>query len=427
MDKKVTVETLSSCEKKLTVEVPAPLVSQALQNYYASMSKTARLKGFREGKAPVQMVKMQFQGEVTREVISRVMNQTYSEAVTEQALFPVAQPRVEVQPWEEGKPLVYTAYVEIKPSVEVKNYIGLSAEKEKVLIDKKQVETTLEQLRESKAQLKTVSEPRGIQDKDFVVMDFESLMDGKDIPGGASQNFLYEIGSGRFVGGFEEGLKNMKTEEQKEIPVTYPNDFHEKKLAGKQVVFKVAVKEIKEKEIPPLDDAFAQHIEGCKTLEELRTKIREDLTRREEHRIQKELEKKILTQWVERNELIPPPSMVREQYDFLMDDSKRRLTQMGLKDPELSEQLQKWKGEFQTRAQFDVKVVLLIEAMVKKEKIEISEKEFDEGLEKIAKSANSTLAKVKSYFKEKGTLSQVRWQLLQDKAIAFLISKAKIK
>ena len=127
MDKKVTVETLSSCEKKLTVEVPAPLVSQALQNYYASMSKTARLKGFREGKAPVQMVKMQFQGEVTREVISRVMNQTYSEAVTEQALFPVAQPRVEVQPWEEGKPLVYTAYVEIKPSVEVKNYIGLSA------------------------------------------------------------------------------------------------------------------------------------------------------------------------------------------------------------------------------------------------------------------------------------------------------------
>ncbi|MBI3018698.1 MAG: hypothetical protein HYY61_02250 [Deltaproteobacteria bacterium] len=128
MDKKVTVENLSPYEKKLTVEVPALLIEQALQNYYASMSKSAKLKGFREGKAPVQMVKMQFQGEVTREVISRVMNQTYSEAVTEQALFPVAQPRVEVQPWEEGKPLVYTACVEIKPPVDVKAYTGLPAE-----------------------------------------------------------------------------------------------------------------------------------------------------------------------------------------------------------------------------------------------------------------------------------------------------------
>ncbi len=427
MDKKVTVEDLSPCEKKLTVEVPAPLVEQALQSYYNSMSKSVKLKGFREGKAPVQMVKMQFQGEVRREVISRVMNETYSEVVNEQALFPVAQPRVDVQPWEEGKPLVYTACVEIKPPVEVKNYIGLSAEKEKVSIDKKQVETTLEQLRESKAQLKTVSEPRGIQDKDFVVMDFEGLMDGQAIPGGSSQNFLYEMGSHRFVEGFEEGLKNMKPEEQKEISVTYPKDFHDQRLAGKKVVFKVSVKEIKEKEIPPLDGAFAQQIEGCKTLEELRAKIHDDLVKREEHRIQKEIEKKILTQLVEKNDLTPPPSMVRQQYDFLVDDSKRRLTQMGLQGKELEEQLQKWESGFKTRAQFDVKVVLLIEALVKKEKIEISEKELDEGLEKIAKSANSTVAKVKSYFKEKETLSQVRWQLLQDKAIGFLISKSKIK
>ncbi|MBI3016869.1 MAG: trigger factor [Deltaproteobacteria bacterium] len=427
MDKKVTVENLSPYEKKLTVEVPAPLVEQALQSYYASMSKSVKMKGFREGKAPVQMVKMQFQGEVTREVISRVMNETYSEAVTEQALFPVAQPRVEVQPWQQGQPLVYTACVEIKPPVEVKSYAGLSAEKEKISIDKKQVEATLEQLRESKAQLKTVSVPRGIQAKDFVVMDFEGLMDGKVIPGGASQNFLYEMGSNRFVSGFEEGLKEMKPEEQKEIQVTYPQDFHEKKLAGKQVVFKVSVKEIKEKEMPPLDDVFAQQIEGCKSVEELRTKIHDDLVKREENRIKKELEKKILTQLVEKNELTPPPSMVKQQYDFLVDDSQRRLTQMGLKDPELEEQLQKWEPELQTRAQFDVKVVLLIEALVKKEKLEISEKELDEGLEKIAKSANSTVPKVKTYFKEKGTLSQVRWQLLQDKAVEFLLSKAKIK
>ncbi|MBI3018699.1 MAG: trigger factor [Deltaproteobacteria bacterium] len=285
---------------------------------------------------------------------------------------------------------------------------------------------TLEQLRESKAQLKTVSERRGIQDKDFVVMDFEGLMDGKVIAGGSSQNFLYEMGSHRFVSGFEEGLKDMKAEEQKEIQVTYPQDFHDKKLAGKQGVFKVSVKEIKEKAMPNLDDAFAQQIEGCKSLEELRTKIHDDLVKREENRIKKDLEKKILTQLVEKNDLTPPPSMVHQQYDFLMDDSKRRLTQMGLQGKELEDQLQKWESELQARAQFDVKVVLLIEALVKKEKLEISEKELDEGLEKIAKSANSTLSKVKAYFKEKGTLSQARWQLLQDKAIAFLISKAKI-
>ena len=427
MDKKVTVENLSSYEKKLTVEVPASILEQEMQSYFSSMSKEVKLKGFREGKAPTQIVKMQFKGEVTREVISRLMNQTYSEVVTEQSLFPVSQPRVEVKPWQEGQPLVYTAHVEVKPQIEAKNYSGLSAEKEKILIEKKHVEDTLEQLREGKAQLKTVSERRGIGDKDFVVMDFEGLMDGKAISGGSSQNFLYEMGSHRFVGGFEEGLKDMKVEEKKEIKVTYPQDFHEKKMAGKHVLFKVSVKEIKEKELPLLDDAFAQQVDGCKNVEELRAKIHGDLTQREENRAKKELEKKILTQVIEKNDFTPPPSMVRQQYDFLMDDSKRRLSQLGLQGKELEEQIQKWEKELQERAQFEVKVVLLVESIAKKEKLDISEKELDEGLEKIAKSTHSSLAKVKAYFKEKGTLSQVKWQLLQDKTVDLLVSKAKIK
>ena len=427
MDIKIDVKETSLCERKISVEIPVSLIEEEMQRYFSSLSREVRLKGFREGKAPMEIIKVQFQGEVSRKTISHLIEKTYEKVLMDYKLFPVTQPKIKADTWKEGTPFQYTAIVEVKPELEVKDYQGIPLQKEKIKIDPKKIQDSLEELRQSKSQLKLIASPRAAQEKDFVVIDFEGTVDGKSFPGGSAKNLLYEIGSHQFVPDFEEGLKNMKPSEEKEINVQFPSDFHEKKLADKKTLFKVKLLEIKEKETPALDDALAKQFDGCQTLHDLKEKVKKDLTTYEERRIQKLAEENALKYVVEKNKFTPPSSMVTRQYDFLMDDSKKRLEHMGAPKEKLEEELQKWAQNLKEKAQFDVCVALLLEAIAKKEKLEINEKELDEALEKLAKQSGGTLTQIKAYYKDKGYLSQIRWQLLQEKIIGILISKAKIK
>ena len=196
--------------------------------------------------------------------------------------------------YQNGETFRYEARVEVKPEVQPKITKGFELEREKVVIEEKEVDQAIDNLRVSRAQLKTTGEPRGVQDKDNVVIDFKGMVDGKAFPGGAAQNFLYEMGSQRFVAGFEEGLVGMKTGEEKKIRVTFPKDFHEKRLASQQVIFGVTLREIKTKEIPKLDDAFAKEIDGCKTVEELKSKVKEEMELKARHRVDKMLVARIV-------------------------------------------------------------------------------------------------------------------------------------
>lgn len=393
---KVQIEEISPCEKSLKIEVPFEALKLEMRRQFDSLSKRATLPGFRVGKVPPGLIEQKYYGEVMQESLSRVVEGSYLEALSDHHIVAVSEPRLKVEPLRDQGPVCYSVQVEVKPKIELKKYIGLNVEKETVSIGASQVDRAIEGLRESKGQLRDISEARGVKEKDFVVIDFKGKVDGKEFPGGAAQNFLYEVGSRRFVGGFEEGLLGLKQGEKKEIQVEFPKDFHEEQLAGKKVVFEVELREIKEKEIPNLNDAFAAGFSGCKTVADLEKQVHKDLTTYEEDRARQKLEGAVVRELVHHNSVAVAPSMVQRQLEFLEKDIEQRFRKMGLEGERLSEILEKNRPDMKSRAEFDVQAMLLIEAVAEKEKIEPGPGEH-------------------------------QWQLLQQKVIQWLISKANVK
>ncbi len=424
---KVLIDELSPYERSLKIEVPHEVLEDEMQKQFASLSKRVNISGFRPGKVPLDIIRQKYYGQVMREALSRVVEASYLEALSEHQLIAVSEPRIKVEPLKDREPVNYTVQLEVKPKIEPKKYTGLSLEKEKISIEGLQIDRAIEELRGSKGELRDILEPRGIRDKDFVVIDFKGTVDGKEFPGGSAKNFLYEMGSKRFVEGFEEGLLGLQKGGQKEIQVVFPNDFHEKRLAGKKVIFEVELREIKEKEVPKLDDAFASSFGGCKTVSDLRVLVQKDLISYEENRVQKNLETALIKALVHENPIAVPPSMVQRQTEFLEKDAGERFRKMGLEGEKLSEVLEKIRKDIPGRAEEDVKAMLLIEAVAEREKIEVAPEELEREYEQIAKRAKAQAEKVRAYFEKEEKVSGLHWQILQHKVIAWLISKAKIR
>jgi len=344
MEPKIKIKEVSSYERKLTIEIPSAEIDQEMESQFASLVKSVKLKGFRPGHVPLNVVKQRYHNQVRGESISKLVDLSYSKALAQHELIPVSRPKIDLKPHENGKPLSYEALVEIKPNIEIKKYTGLQAEKEKFTLKKEEVDQAIERLREAQSQLKAIDKPRGVKDKDHIVIDFKGTLDGKVFPGGTATNLLYEMGSGQFIPDFEAGIKGMKPDENKKIDATFPKDFHDKKIAGKKTQFDVTVKEIKVKELPKLDDAFAKQTPGCKTVADLRKKAEDDLRQMHQDRVQKNLEKVLLDELVKKNPIDVPPSMVERQFEHLVQDSKQRLQQMGLQGQRLDDTVEGWKA-----------------------------------------------------------------------------------
>ncbi len=424
---KVLIDELSSYERSLKIEVPHEALEEEMEKQFASLSKRVTISGFRPGKVPLDIIRQKYYGQVKQESVSRIVETSYLKALSEHHLVAISEPRIKMEPVKDREPVSYTVQLEVKPKIEPKKYTGLSLEKEKIAIDGSQIDRAIEELRESKGELRGIPEPRGVRDKDFVVIDFKGTVEGKEFPGGSAKNFLYEMGSQRFVEGFEKGLLGLEIGGQKEIRVVFPNDFHEKRLAGKEVVFEVELREIKEKEVPKLDDVFASGFGGCKTVSDLRASVQKDLISYEENRVQKNLEVVLIKALVHENPITVPPSMIQRQLKFLEKDAEERFRQMGLQGEKLSQVLEKVRKDIPGKAEEDVKAMLLIEAVSDREKIEVTPEEFEREYEQIAKRAKTTAKEIRVYFEKEGRVAGLQWQILQHKVIQWLISKAKIR
>ncbi len=426
MTAKTTLEDISSYERRLIIEIPETEVHAEMERQFVALSQRANLKGFRPGHTPIDIIRQKFNQQVRDEALSKLLDASYAKAIVDHKLFPVAHPKIEMTPLQKEGAFKFTACVEIKPPVTVKTYKKIPLKKEKISVDEKKVEETLNHLRDSKAQIKNIEEKREVKDKDFVVIDFYGTLDGKPFPGSDAKNLLYEMGSRQFVPDFEEGLKGMMVGDKKKIQVLFPKDFSEKRLADKTVFFDVTLREIKMKEIPALDDSFAKGIEGCQTVSDLKERVRQDLKKMEERRLRQNMEKKILEELVSRNPIAAPPSMVKRQFDFLLEDSQHRLEQMGMQGQRLEETLAGWKKDLNARAEFDVKVVLLCEAIAIQEKIAVSDIDLESEYRRIAEYSKVAVPDVKAHYEKKGSVPELKWQLLQNKVIEWLFSQAEI-
>lgn len=423
---KANVEEISSIKKKVSIEIPEDQVTQEVESFYKDVGKKAKIKGFRPGKVPRNILERYFKDYVKAEVIQKLIEETYPKALSETDLHPVSPPVIDPGEFEVGKPFQYSAVLEVKPEVKLEGYTGLKIEGKKEEVKDEEVEGRLKALQNLHANLKTISEARPIQAGDYVIVDYEASMGGKPLEGGKAIDFTVEVGSGQFIPAFEEKLIGLKPEEEKEIEVSFPEDYGYQKWAGKTISFHVKIKEIKERILPPLDDEFAKDLGDYSSFEELKAKLKGEIEKEKELGLERQLKDQVMDQLLEANPFEVPESLVEEQTKTLVSDTKLRLAAQGvdLKNLGLSEE--KLQEDYKAMAQKQVKTFLILEKIANQEGIAVTDEEADDRLREMSERMHQKFDVVKRYYEKNGLLPEVKAGIIRDKTLNFLLEKASI-
>jgi trigger factor len=424
---KANVEDISGIKKKVSIEIPVDQVTKEVNSYYGELGRTAKIKGFRPGKVPRNILERYFKDHVKAEVIQKLIQETYPTALSEANLHPVSPPVIDPGELESEKPFQYTATVEIKPEINIEAYIGLKIEGKKEDVKEEEVEERLKNLQNLHANLKTISETRPVQTGDYVILDYESRKDGKLLEEGKAIDFTVEVGSGRFIPALEEKLIGMRPEEERDIEVTFPEDYGFKKWAGKTILFHVKIKEIKEKILPPLDDEFAKDLGDFSSLDALKTKLREEIVKEKELSLESQLKDQIVNQLLQANPFEVPESMVEEQAKSLVSDTKLRLASQGIALKNLNVSEEKLQEDYRTEAQKQVKTFLILEKIAAQEGIAVTDEEAENRLKEISERTHQKFDLVKRHYEKNGLIPELKAGIMTSKTLNLLLQKATIQ
>ncbi|HIV75483.1 MAG TPA: trigger factor [Candidatus Pseudogracilibacillus intestinigallinarum] len=416
-------------EGVLTITVPAERFETALDQAFKKVVKDVNIPGFRKGKVPRPIFEQRFGVEsLYQDAIDIVLPSAYSEAVEQTDIFPVDQPSIDIDEIERGKDLVFVCEVTVKPEVKLGDYKGLEVDVEEEEVTEEHVTYELEALQESHAEL-VVKEEGTVEEGDTAVIDFEGFIGDEPFEGGKGENHPLEIGSGQFIPGFEEELIGKETGET-EVNVTFPEDYHAKELAGKEATFKVTIHEIKEKELPALDDEFAKDVdEEVESLEALKEKKREELLNERKQAAENKKREQLIEQVTENAEIDIPEAMVQTELDQMLNEFEQRLQMQGMNletyfqfSGQTEEQL---KEQMATDAQLRVKTNLVLEAVLEAEHIEVEEADIEAELENMASMYN--LEKDQIIGMLGGNTNLLKEDLKIKKAIDFIVDESKAK
>ncbi len=424
---KIDIDTVSPIQQRVRVELPADAVNREFIRVYESLGQRAKIRGFRPGKAPRSVLQRLYGDEVKGQVLARLVEDSLSEVIRERGLHVVSRPEVEAHDLEEGRAFAFSAVVQIKPEVDVKNYLGQELEKVKLSVEGTQVEAALRHLQDTHAQLEPVEDRDTVERGDFVVLDFVGSADGKTIPGAKGENYYLEVGRGNTLPQFEEALVGLKKNGEHTISVTYPEDYFNRELAGKVVVFTVTVREIKRKILPPLDDDFAKDHGECASLEELRQKLRARLEGEVQEIQERDLKERLLTRLIEANPFEVPPAMVDRQLRFLIERNQHRFANEGRASSRSGPSTEQMRRELEPHALRQVRASLLIEKIASLERIEVSDKELQEKIEEAARTAGEKGMAIREIYRREDVREDLRSQMVFDRALEFLLKRAKVK
>ena len=385
----VQVENLEKNMAKLTIEVSADDLEKALQAAYLKEKNKISVPGFRKGKVPRAMIEKMYGPEIFYDdAANRLIPDAYAEAADESKLEIASQPKIDVVQLEKGKPFIFTAEVAVKPEVTLGEYNGLEVEKTDTAVTDEEVDAQVEKERDSNARTITV-EDRPVQKGDQTIIDFEGFVDGVAFEGGKGEDYPLTIGSDAFIPGFEDQLIGAEKGAEVEVKVQFPAEYHAEDLAGKPAVFKVTVKEIKAKELPALDDDFAQDVSEFNTLEEYKADVRKKLEEKKEAAAKEAKEEAAIAKAVENAQMDIPEAMIDTQTRQMMDEFASRLQQQGL----ALQQYYQFTGmdndklaeQMKPNALKRIQTRLVLEAVVKAEDIKATEEEYKAEVEKMAK------------------------------------------
>jgi trigger factor len=422
----VKIEEISSIARKLHFEIGAERVDQEIERAFRKIGKTAKIKGFRPGKVPQPVLEQYYGGQMEQEVLGRLINDTYFKALDEHAIPAVGQPRiVDSSGVSRGQAFTYQAEIEVKPTLTAKDYVGVALKKERFEPDIKLVDGRLEELRTSRGQLE-VSARDSARSGDSVTIDFEGFVEGQPFDGGKADDFVLELGSGSLIPGFEEQVVGMARGETKEVAVTFPDDYGQKTLAGQPALFRVTLKEIKEKVLPSLDDEFAKSF-GVDTLAELREQLEASYRTQEQNRIDNDLRERLVRELIERNPCEVPAAMIARQLEYMYKNVENRMRSQGLSPEMLGITAENFAERYRNTAADQVKGTLLLEAIGRQEEIVVDDSEIDGRLEEIAAMANAPVDMVKQYYASAEAREGLLVQIAEEKVVRFLIDKARVE
>lgn len=423
-----TVVKKENNEVTLKIEVNAETFEKAIQKAYNKMKNKFVIPGFRKGKAPRKLIELHYgEGVFYEEAINEVWPKAYEHAINEHDLEPVDRPSLDIDEINKGENLVFTATVTVKPEVTLGDYKGIEVEKKEYNVKEEDVEKEIEQLRERNGRLIAVERP--VKDGDTVILDYAGFVGEEQFEGGTAEKQTLVIGSGRFIPGFEEQLIGAKIGEEMEVKVTFPEEYHSEELAGKDAVFKVTIHEIKEKELPELDDEFAKDVSEHDTLEALKEDIKNKLEETAKNRAEQELKDAVVEKVVANTEIDIPEIMVEHQIDDMLNEFNYQLQYQGLNLETYLQytntKMEDMREQMRNDAYNRVKTQLTLEAIKNVEDVEVADEEVNAEVEKYAKQYNTDAEKFKKSLRPQD-YENIKEGIKIRKVVDFLVENAKI-
>ena len=424
----VKVENLEHNMAKLTIEVSAEELEKALNTAYNKQKRQISVPGFRKGKVPRAMIEKMYGAEIFYEdAANELMQQTYPSAVDESGVDIVSRPTVDVVQIEKGKPFIYTAEVATRPEVTLGKYMGVTVTKIDTSVTEDEVEAELENQRNTNARTVTVTD-RPVKEGDTAVIDFEGFVDGVAFDGGKAENHSLEIGSHSFIDTFEDQLVGKNAGDEVEVNVTFPEQYQAADLAGKPAVFKVKINEIKVKELPELNDEFAQDVAGVDTLAEYKEELKKNLTEKKENEAKKTKEDEAIQKIIDKSKMELPEAIIDTQCETMVNEFAQRIAQSGLSMDQYLQfsgmTVDQLKEQVRPEAETRIKSSLVLEQIAKEENIEVSDEDIDAEIEKMAKAYGMEADKLKEYMGDSEKESMKR-DLAITKAVDLIMENVK--
>ena len=423
---KVTAENIDNQQVVLTIEVPAEELDKASDKAFKRIAGKVNIPGFRKGKAPRRIVEQQVGKEaVLDEAFDIVAQKAFEDALDEQKIEPVSRPKIDVVTLEAGKDLVFKATVTPKPELTLGEYKGLQIEKKVEEVTDEAVDKQLAQLQNHQSKMIDAPEGAEVADGDFITLDFKGFVDGEAFKGGEGKDYPLQIGSKSFIPGFEDQLIGAKVGEERDVNVTFPEEYQAKELAGKAAVFNCTVHSIKHKELPALDDEFAKKASTFQTLDELKKDIREKLEKNAETKAENDRRAAAIQQATDNASVEIPAVMIDNRVTSMIQEMAMRLEQQGMK---LEQYLQyagtdvaKMREEYRETAEKNVKTDLMLEAVAKAENIQVEANDISAEVAAMAQTYGATPAQVQKIIKEQGRLGDLAATIMRRKTAQFIV------
>ena len=421
------VENLEHNMAKVTIEVEAAKLDDAIKQAFNKKKGQFNVPGFRKGKVPFQLIAKEYGVEIFYEDAANILiPDAYAEAMKDTDLEIVSRPEIDVTQLEKGKDFIFTATFALKPEVTLGDYKGIEVPKTRVTVKKDEIEEELKKVQEQNAREITI-EDRAVKDGDILTIDYSGSVDGAKFEGGTAEDQTLVIGSGAFIPGFEEQLVGKNLNETADINVTFPEEYHAPDLAGKDAVFTVTVKAIKEKELPALDDEFAAEVSEFDTLEEYKADVKAKIKEQKAADGKRNQEDQAVEQAVKNAEYEIPQPMIETQTTQMVEDFAQRIQSQGITLEQYFQftglTAEKMMEDMRPQAIKRIETRLVLEAVAKAENIEITDEKIDEELAKMAESYNMEVEKLKEFMGE-NEKKQMKEDLAVQEAVTFLVENA---